>query len=408
VFGLTSSDGLNLNELDKDGRFCGNEHCIELVWTTKSRDKGKVYWNNRCVGNLNRRRSCDHKQAQLSWKTICGTSIVLLAKMGLENKDDRNQCLLFVGGLNFFSLPMLRSVRQNSGKLPLSMTLARTDAMESRECSDSELRPNMIERECKLACEVSSVSESSLSPKVDAVLSAPGNSLSFRLGLVGLDSSTSKFQYNDVVMDELHSDLYSPVLESLRRNIQYYLPQAEQDVSLAITNAFFTDASSLLSIDSPAQNTLPLMDAFQLETNYIWKALSTMRERKSKFDADTCSRFLRSCIEDVVLCIRNEQLTSEEATRVILSIASVLNLDFAHAFRKSSVTFEDPETPMFLENAQRSFSCFGEVEDVVLCSNTPHFGLCRFAQQETIAQVQHASSKGEFRVGAARPTICVL
>jgi RNA recognition motif. (a.k.a. RRM, RBD, or RNP domain) len=214
----------------------------------------------------------------------------------------------------------------------------------------------------------------------------------------------------DEINDELHSDLYSNSLTSLRNQIVTCLPQTEEMVSRAIIKAFFVDSQSI--DHSCTFRSLEEMDCNRIEADYIFEARCWLRLNVNvapRPDVEHLSlQFIQRCIDNIFLRIRNEELNSDEAARIVLSVAAVLGLKFAVAIARDAIMLDGLASGTSEEDLRKYLSRFGEVDALSMSSRSPTFGFCRFVFEESTCQVMSAYEDGNIVVNGRKPTICPL
>jgi hypothetical protein len=268
----------------------------------------------------------------------------------------------------------------------------------------------------------------------------------FRLSMVGLkhvgnnSAHSSPGTAGPEVVDELRSELYSPMLETLRLTISEHLPQLEDVVSKAIIQAFFTDAdsshhsfSALPTSSSPAKSqqhgegqqpqdlmrcssnassasrrsstsrtsgtTHHRLDATQLELDTLKAAhdfvaplpLSneTQEDSRSESGLDLRHVFMQKQIESICWLVRNDEVTPGDASRILLRLACLLELDFASPIPVDTVLLaglDDSATP---QDLAQELSAFGEVSTAAVSPGG--FGLARFRDSSFAAPLEAAN-----------------
>lgn len=363
------------------GRDCrGEEHEVELVFSKKS-GKIKVYWNKSNITRMLRRRENDSGgNVDFAWEMRSGETLHVKS-----NKMSQSvvQYDLFVDGTNFFHM---LSVRELGG----------ATAKDERHLSDQVTGGS--QRYLSLDTSTTSFPIADLPPPTNS-------SLTFRLSMAGLNLAASFGRFHDI-QDELHSDLYSPVLESLRLQIINCLPQTEEMVSRAIINAFFSDTQSQ---ESSSLGSSIVTDPYQVEADYVWEARAWLKSSGQLPDMeDLALQFLQKRIDDIILRIRNEELSSNEAARIVLSVAAVLGVAFATDIVHDTIMLDGLEKGTTKEELHLALSEYGEVEATSIARGSCAFGLCRFFHVYSTAQVMDAANTVSSVIGSAKPEIMML
>lgn len=389
MFGLTKPEAILSR---KDCR--GEEHEVELVWSTKKK-KAKLFWNKRNVSNLWRQQGIDN--AEFSWTTHSGEELHIVSQPIIKSQAMIEYDLL-VDGVSFFDLPKARDM----GK-----TLV--DQMEDQRSPDDESA-----RHQTCLPDTSDQWEYQSDPYA---LPPPTDSLGFRLSMAGLSSSAS-FYCGDKIHDELHSELYTPVLESLRLQITSFLPQTEEMVSRSIINAFFVDSNSLRSessllSDRTRERRKEGKDSYQAEVDYLLDAQKWVKAEGSQMPhsqyEDLALGFFQKRIDEIFVLIRDEKLTSDEAARILLSVATVLGLKFACPdMPKDTVFLNGLDKDLTRESLQHSLAEYGEVRGTAISTDRPSFGFCRFSTPESVTRLWEAYRDGSFVIDVSKPTVTPL
>jgi hypothetical protein len=192
---------------------------VEVV-RNKTSGKIRVYWNSSEITRYFRQRhlptDSNNQTVEFSWTTRSDEVIRIVGSVDNSLSDDSIQFNLFVDGINFKDLCTVAQLGRRFGQRPDQRSPQ--DATGSQRSLDSSLATNDVEADQSSELEQG-----------------------FRLSMVGFNSMTSG---EDEINDELHSDLYSNSLTSLRNQIVSCLPQTEEMVSRAIMNAFFVESQN--------------------------------------------------------------------------------------------------------------------------------------------------------------------
>jgi hypothetical protein len=377
----------NLAALDQGSRGSdcrGEEHIVELVWSVKS-GKTRVYWNKRNISHLFRDGNRSG-MVEFAWNQSSGETLQIVAHS--EARPGVIQYDLFVNGTSFFKLP---SVKQ----------LGFQQSRESRNETEASL-PEFRKR-LESMSNMSALSDLHSGDQLD---DGSPDGLGFRLSMAGLNTSGVE----DEIVDELHSALYSPTLESLRHQITECLPQTEEMVSKAIINAFFCDSDSQQSFDSLSDAGMEL-DPYQTEANAVWEAYEWVGlnvEYAPRPDAEELAlSFMQKQIDDIFLHIRNDKLSSDAASRILLSVGAVLGLKFANSISTDTIILDGLNCDTTAEDLHRILCSYGQLECTAVVKSQG-FALCRFFDHDATIRVLEDAHKDCLVVAGATPSVIAL
>jgi hypothetical protein len=372
---MTNEEALSQGYSGDDCR--GEEHDVELIWSVKS-GKTRVYWNKRNISRLFRDGSRSG-MVEFAWKTRTGENLQIIAHS--EARPGVTQYDLVVNGTSFSKMP-------NVSQLGVS---------QSRECS-----PNFLQR----LDSISVLSALSDHPSVDLMEESSPEALEFRLSMAGLNSGL-----DDAIVDELHSDLYSPGIESLRHQITECLPQTEEMVSKAIIHAFFCDNDSQQSCDSSLSDATMALDPYQTEANAVWQAYEWVGlnvEYAPRPDAQELAlSFMQKQIDDIFLHIRNDKLSSDAASRILLSVGAVLGLKFANSIPMDTIILDGLPLDTTSEDLHQILCTYGQLECTAVVKDSG-FALCRFFDEGATVRVIEDAHKDCLVIAGATPSIIAL
>jgi hypothetical protein len=144
------------------------------------------------------------------------------------------------------------------------------------------------------------------------------------------------------IVDNLNSNVHPVVIESLRAKIVHFLPQLDDLISRAVMNALFLDCDSQHSgMDRCSVSSLGTVDLYQLECDAVCEAYRWMQARDvKKVDKELLMSRMQCTIDSIIVRVRTEVITADEATRVLLSVAAVLGLTFANMIPRVSVILD--------------------------------------------------------------------
>jgi hypothetical protein len=369
------------------GRECrGEEHVVEIV-RNKTSGKVRVYWNGSDISRYFRQRhfpiDANNRTVEYSWTTRSDEVLRIVGTVDNNLADDSIQFDLFIDGINFKDLCTVAQLGKRIGQREDQRSPI--DETGSQRSLDSSLATNDVE-----ADQNSDLQQG------------------FRLSMVGFNPMTSG---EDEISDELHSDLYSNSLTTLRNQIVSFLPQTEEMVSRAIINAFFVEESPKCEPASIFSN-MDDVDGSQIEVDYMYEALSWVRRNVTvapRVDiADVQLQFLQRCIDNIFLLIRSEQLNSNEAAQVVLSVASVLGLEFAVDVTSNTVILERLPVGVSKIDLYQYLSQFGEIDSLSISSKTPSIAYCRYMLEESTAQVIAAFERGDIIINDVKPEVVMV
>lgn len=371
------------------GRNCrGEEHVIELLWSLRS-GKTRILWNQTDISNY----FVDQKQrddmVQFTWKTPAGQTLQIVAHA--DELEGQAQYELLVDGVSFSHFPTVAELgTRDSSPADSQVT----------QGPQHEL-PEVMER-----VEVSIDEHDELSDlgSLGEDLSPPTDDADFRLAMVGLNPCS-----DCQVVDELHSDLYSPMLESLRRQIAEFLPQLEDIISRAIIHAFFVDTDSQEHDHVFSSSSLSETDPDQIEVNTLWETYQWMKRQNFEKDGEEDSRlsFMQKTIDSLFVLVRKEDLLPEQAARIILSVACLLRLKFANSMPLDTVVFIDMEKRTSEDDLHARLIAYGTPRAVAVAP-CRGFGFCRFEDEVSAAFVHQAAEEKRFTVLCCCPTTILL
>jgi hypothetical protein len=365
----------------KVGRECrGLEHHVELVWSKPSGKQRRLYCNKIEITTATKGPYNGNKGGVVyTWKLESGETLQILANRVC---NDTNPYRLLVNGVDFVDLPRVCEL----GRSPESPVM--------QQYSEGETTMEAPE------------SDAIADGEEDGVAMVSSSSLGFRLSMAGFRSST--FTSNQIE-DELHSTLYTSVIESLRSLITTFLPQTEEMVSRAIIHAFFADmhSSGSLSLNS-FDETSPI----QVEVDCLWEAHRWKTLNMHCFSSldvhESTLRFMQTIVDDIFIRVRNEELNAVQAARVVHSVGAMLELKFAADVAHDSVVFSGLETGATLEDLHRFFELFGRVDSIAFARSMCSFALCRFKKDVSPVSVVKTFQADEFTFGREKPSLLIL
>ena len=365
----------------KKGVGCrGEEHEIELIWSIKS-GKTCVLWNKRNISSLFREGQRSG-MVDLSWKTRAGQSLQILAHsealQGVERQYD-----LLVDGTSFFHLSTITELGQKH--------------QGDEDDAGGESAVSLDDTISRLGSQ-SVISEETPPEAMDYRLSIAG------LGSNGMDSFGIK--------DELHSEVYTSALETVRYHIVECLPQVEGMVSRAIMEAFIAEFESSGSLSSSWSDTPFDSEGSQIELAALWDAFEWTRLNKGFAKCEDAEEQALVVMQKQVTAtfkrIRNEELSSHAATRILLSVAALLGLKFSNSIPKDTVLLYNFPGSVDSEELREIASAFGYVESVAVAKRGTGFAFCRFVDGEAPLFMRDAINMGKLTLQGVKPNFLLL
>ena len=405
----------------------GDEHEVELVWSLIS-GKTRVYWNRRNLSNVfNREIRSD--RATISWHTQKGELLRVVAHA--QETPGVTQYDLLIDGESFSRMSGVAELgRRVPARDSSGFNLNRSEASNSN-CDSPEMRIQSVN--------VHSLSDNlgSSEGELDSLHSFaerhPYDGMGFRLSMVGLNCGLAE-------VDELHSEVYSTMLESLRYRIVECLPQTEEMVSRSIIQTFFPDYASQHSLDilSSKSGSSEEREPQQIEVDALCGAYEWARLDKSEpavsasllrpnvitpqnraHSAPPAARsepivnpedgelvYMQKLIDSIFIKVRNEDISSDEGARILLGVAAVLRLDFTNPFPMDTVLLDGLDPCITPEDLVEALSEYGDLEAVGIASKQPSFGFCRFMSEEGFRRFLEASDSVE--IGGVQPRVIPL
>jgi len=384
----------------RDGRtgkaLRGEEHEVQLVWSIKS-GKTRVYWNKRNISNLFREGNRSG-MVEFAWKSRSGETLQIVAHS--EARPGVNQYDLMIDGVSFFKLPFLSELgAENAGSSSDEERGRREYGFEVQEQRGPDSWTS--EQTTESADAMSDLASGH--PLEDA----PPEARDFRLSMVGLNSGQEA-----EVVDELRSDLYSPILESLRHQITACLPQTDEMVSKAIIDAFFVDHDSLHSSGSSSESCSSCdHDPNQIEADALWDAYEWVGlniDYAPRPDAEELAlSYMQKQIESMFVRVRNEVISSDDASRILLSVAAVLGLKFANSIPSVTVLFDGLSKFTTVDEVEEAVKAYGNV-DAVAVVRGHGFAYCRFLEEESAQRIQQVAATELLSIDGVKPRAVVL
>jgi len=237
------------------------------------------------------------------------------------------------------------------------------------------------------------------SPDVDDLvgvrLSLAGLKPSADTDLSRQSSKHSSSACDDELLDELHSDPYSSVIERLRLQLGDCLPAVDEEmVSKAVIYAFSTDP--------PSRESEPI-DKYQVEVELLRETQQWAHQHRRGRDESAEQDFLQECLNKVFLHIHQHHLSScKHALRIFTSIATILQLEIADSVDVPRDTLLLQGIPRFTkrESLRQFLERSGPIKAVAISKANPGFAYCRFREEASVNKVI-ASDHGSIAFGGS-------
>ena len=400
--GGTQNTNFDTNSSTKNSNVIrGFEQEIELIWSIKS-GKAKVMSNGKDISykfpSFRHSNPALHEMIDCKWEDE-GLGVTMQILVHAEESLG-NQYELLVDGKSFFGLP----TRQDLGLDQVTETpethkrdisrgkilVSDEDELENAEVTCNTDQEELADGESDLVDCLSDLG----SGDYVGLVAAP--EIDFRLSMVGLSSSDMCNQSGatDPVVDELHSELYTPMLETLRRQITDYLPQLEDMVSRAIINAFFVDTESQHSFSSSSDDqsdevvTCDRVEATTLHEAYNYWDLHLSGDSPAFEEEELRLSFMQEQIDAVFIRVRNEELFPEQAARILLSVAGLVGFKFAKPIKADTVILAGLPTFTSDEDLLDMVSCYGTITACSVDCVLSGFGFCRFENPDSASRLE--------------------
>lgn len=307
-----------------------------------------------------------------------------------NGREGVRQYDLWINGVHFSQLLTLSELIRRQRKE------TRIKAIESKP-DDAVLR--------RIESSHSLESDTSLDiPNEIGVLSS-SSSCSFRLAMAG-------YQTDSADDDELRSELYSSALDEVRLSMTSFLPQTEEMISRAIMDVFISSEDDTGHSSSSSSLYVPRdEECCHLEVNALYETLEWIRLQDSKDDAwdeELVLAFLQKQIMGTIRQIRNEQISSQIAIRILVGVASLLELPFVRPMVQDTVLVEDDCRGIDSAELRRFLSRFGVVEWCSVSKLNPSFACCRFGNEGSLMNLFEAVRDNKIPVNLSHMSFTAL
>jgi hypothetical protein len=334
----------------------------------------------------------------LEWESRSGEKIQI--KAHANPVPGQPQYDLLVQGVSFSSLS---HVSELGGYDDDASALTNDDPYKetSEHGSRHGSRHGSVPAEIK-ACD--SIEEEEVAPEEE--------SFDFRLLLAGLLPSDELEVVPGGVEDELTSQLNCSTLENLRFRVTASIPETEEMVSRAIINAFSDrdERDSSSSSESSASCAIHHQNAPQHEVDVIRETCEWMASHEGCAPhelEDERRTYMQKHFDSMFLYVRQQQLTTDAADRILLSIAIVLGIRIKSTVLRDTLILEDLDISLKVDKLIGGLCNYGEVKYAAIAADSG-FGMCRFYTEAAVNRVMAASEAGSFSIGENKPTVSIL
>jgi hypothetical protein len=251
--------------------------------------------------------------------------------------------------------------------------------------------------------DAASLSDGSAEPNPES----PYEDSGWRLSMAGFRSGALERE----PVDELHSDVYSSLVESLRQEITGHLPQTEGLVSRAIIHAFFPDNDSEAS-PSDGSFSITEHDPGQVEADALcdadeWAKLNLQYAPVPDAEDRVLSYFQKH-VEILFSYVRNEELLPDDASRILLNIAAILGLEFDKPLSSGTLVLRGLDKRISKDDFFGILSGYGIIASAAVASKSRSFAHCRFQESEALLRLKAVADNGRLFMGGERITLISL
>ena len=324
------------------------------MWSVKS-GKTRLFFNGDDISDLfkDRRRKNSSTVVEFKWKTFNGIKLVVSAHASYPSGSRQYECK--INGASYFTLPSRSEVEP---KLSGSNKNRQSRQMSSFELSSRSTSAGSGDRQSE----------------VDSASAAEMQQVQHRLAAAGFKN----YQFD--MEDELRSELYSSTLDILRDEVAASVPETEEMMSRAIIAAFSEDHdSSDTSHDSFSEQSERLpMDAPEVEADVLGEAYEWSKwSHKFVNQADLHDRrleFMQRHVETMVSHVRHERLSPHAASKIMLRLAMLLQLDVSREPEKDTVVLLGIPKYTSVQHILDIMHPFGEVDVAAVSKRHEGFG----------------------------------
>lgn len=191
--------------------------------------------------------------------------------------------------------------------------------------------------------------------------------------------------------DELRSDLYSPKLDNLRETIITALPQADDILSRAIINAFVDGDHYQSGLHHENDFTYQGLDTDHFEVEALAHACTWLDEINHEPGELDLLEQLQIYVDAIFLRVKREYMNSDDASRIILNVASVLGLSFSQAICYPTVLVQGFDLRCNKDSIFHALSMYGTI-DALTFSRKGKFACCHFSSEAAADRLIQASA----------------
>jgi hypothetical protein len=217
----------------------------------------------------------------------------------------------------------------------------------------------------------------------------------------------------DPLDDDLTSSYsFTNIHEYLRRVVTSIIPNSEDMVSRSIINALSEDKRGNSWDSSSSISSLDEMPT-RIEANLLYEAAEWANLNllsASQPDVQEQKRvFLQKQMDIIFIHARHERLTEDNAVRILLAIATLLDYPICPSFERErdTIIIRDVKNEISLGSLTDSTIVFGELREVGVASNRT-FAFCRFASGKGPLRALAAADKGTLMIDGSRPTVSLI
>lgn len=371
---------------------------MELIWSLKS-GKTRVHWNGRNISNFFREGNRSRK-LEFGWETGTGKTIKVEVYAEQETGVE-HQYNLVIEGISFFDLPRLDEFKQQSqGEKGEAVDQTSTPPSAEHENIDlpEELGYEIMQsrsltvdqtRELPPSDNVSELGCSEVGTMEEAVRheSEDTGNFDYRLSLVGINTGVKAVE----VVDELvESDCCTPLVNQMRSEITSYLPQTEETVSKAITNALFADSDSSGPSECSVDDRSYENDPARIEATSLLEAVRWVREKDSDVGSENeelALSFMQKQIENAFLSARQGVITATQACRMLLNVGAILGFEFSRPIPTDTLVLDGLPNDTEPDLVRDSLNLYGGITGVGILRNCG-FGFVRFEDEQGAIKAQ--------------------
>jgi len=230
-----------------------------------------------------------------------------------------------------------------------------------------------------------------------------------------------------VPLDEVVDDLTSSysytnnILESLKRAVTGLIQDSEDMVSMSIINALSEDNSNTCFPScrtssrgsSPASIGSTLQISTEIEANILhetiqWANLNVLCAPRP--DVQEQKRlFLQNQMLTIFIHARHERLTEDDALRILLDIATLLDIPICSSIQteRDTLIIRDAKKEIYVDTLTTTMAQFEELRKVGVSSNRS-FAFCRFSSERGPLRAFAATDQGALVINGKPPQLSLI